>query len=377
MIDQGMRIVTLSKSNVTHLVEVEYLLSNQRHKVFYRTNGDAVLTGNCESFLAGGILPCMKVGEGQLIAEGEISKKLFSALPVIQDIYCTWDTSLHRAEITNVIPLSRPHLIENRVGAFFSGGVDSFYTLLKHQDVITDLIFVHGLDIRLSDISLRDEASKQIHEVATNFDKNVIEIETNIREFFDSYVDWGLLGHGAALAAIGHLLCSTFHRIFIPATHTYSELFPWGSHPVLDPLWSSESLQFTHDGCEATRVEKVSLIAKYDIALQTLRVCWENPNSSYNCGRCEKCLRTMINLKVNNALDRCTTFDKELNIKNILKINAEGENVRAFIKENLNALKNSRADDELERALQKVLNKYYLSHKIKRRLRTLIKDITE
>lgn len=376
MIDQEMRIFTPETINKSHSVEVEYLVNNQRHKVFYRTNGGALLSGNCESFLAGGILPCMKVGGGQLIAEGEISQKLFSASSTIQDIYCSWDTSLHRAKITNVIPLSRSKLIKNRVGTFFSGGVDSFYTLLKHQDEITDLIFVHGLDIRLNDISLREKASKQIREAAASFGKNVIEIETNIREFLDSFVDWGLLGHGAALAAIGHLLCSTFHRIYIPATHTYAELFPWGSHPVLDPLWSSESLQFTHDGCEATRVEKVSLIAKYDIALRTLRVCWENPNSSYNCGRCEKCLRTMINLKVNNALDRCTTFDKELNIKNVLKINTEEESVRAFIKENLNALKDSGANGELERALQKVLNKSRLSHKIKRRLRALVKGIT-
>lgn len=370
-----MRIVAPDTINKSHSVEVEYLLSNQRYKIFFRSNGDALLSGNCESFLAGGILPCMKVGGDQLIAEGEVSQRLISALSTIQDIYCIWDSSLHRTEITNIIPVPRPSSTENRVGTFFSGGVDSFYTFLKHQDEITDLIFVHGLDIRLNDISLREKVSKKICEVASSFGKNIIEIETNIRGFFDLYVDWGLLGHGAALAAIGHLLCSTFHRIFIPATHTYAELFPWGSHPVLDPLWSSESLQFTHDGCEATRVEKVSLIAKYDIALQTLRVCWENPNSSYNCGRCEKCLRTMINLKVNNALDQCTTFDEELDVKNVLKINAEGESVRAFIEENLNALKKSRTDDELERALQKVLNKSQLPHKIKRRLKASIKGL--
>lgn len=375
MNNQVMRIVAPDKITKSHSLEVEYLLGNQRHKIFFRSNGDALLLGNCESFLAGGILPYMKVGGGQLIAEGDISQKFISALSTIQDIYCTWDTSLHRAEITNVNPVPRPMLTENRVGTFFSGGVDSFYTFLKHQDEITDLIFVHGLDIQLNDISLREKASKQIREVGSSFGKNVIEIETNLRVYFDSYVDWGLLGHGAALAAIGHLLCPTFRRIFIPATHTYAELFPWGSHPVLDHLWSSESLQFIHDGCEATRVEKVSLISKYDIALRSLRVCWENPNSSYNCGRCEKCLRTMINLKVNNALDRCTTFDKELNVKNVLKINAEGENVRAFIEENLNALKKSRTDDELERALQKVLNKSQLPHKIKRRLRASIKGI--
>ncbi len=23
--------------------------------------------------------------------------------------------------------------------------------------------------------------------------------------------------------------------IYIPASHTYADLFPWGSHPILDP----------------------------------------------------------------------------------------------------------------------------------------------
>ena len=140
--------------------------------------------GNCESFLAGGILPCMKVGGGQLIAEGDISQKFISALSTIQDIYCTWDTSLHRAEITNVNPVPRPMLTENRVGTFFSGGVDSFYTFLKHQDEITDLIFVHGLDIQLNDISLREKASKQIREVGSSFGKNVIRDRNKYTRIF-------------------------------------------------------------------------------------------------------------------------------------------------------------------------------------------------
>jgi hypothetical protein len=287
----------------------------------------------------------MKAGGGQLIAEGEVSQKFLSALATIQDIYCVWDASLHRTEIENVIPIPRTSSTENRVGVFFSGGVDSFYTFLKHQDEITDLIFVHGLDIRLNDTILREKASNKIREVALKFGKNFIEIETNIREILDSYVDW-YLAHGAALAAIGHLLFPTFRRIYIASTHTYANLHPCGTHPVLDHLWSSESLEFVHDGCEATRVKKVSLISRYEIALQSLRVCWKNPNSSYNCGRCEKCLRTMINLKVNNA--HCTTFDNELDLKRVSKITADNENIRLLIliRENMDALEKSQGNDE-------------------------------
>jgi len=375
MNDQVMRIVSLAAINQGHSIEVEFQIRNKRYKVFFQSNGDAILSGNLESFLASGILPCMKAGGGHLIAEGEISQRFVSALSTIQDIYCMWDPSLHRTEIKNVIPVRRSSSTENRVGTFFSGGVDSFYTFFKHQEEITDLIFVHGLDIRINDTTLREKISKKIREVASKVGKNLIEIETNIKELLNPYVAWGPLGHGAALAAIGHLLFPTFRRIFIPATHTYADLFPWGSHPVLDHLWSSESLEFLHDGCEVTRVGKVSLISRYEIVLKSLRVCWENPNSSYNCGRCEKCLRTMIALKLNNALSRCTTFDEELDVKHILKIIPNNESTHAFIRENLDALEKYQGDEELGKALQRVLNRPQWPHKINRRLRATIKSL--
>ena len=42
-----------------------------------------------------------------------------------------------------------------RVGCFFSGGGDSFYSFLKHRTEITDLIFIHGFDISLANLELR------------------------------------------------------------------------------------------------------------------------------------------------------------------------------------------------------------------------------
>ncbi len=354
MTDRALRILFPDATNRGHSVEVEFQLNTKRYRVFFRS-ADAFLSGNCDSFLACAILPCMKAGGGKLIARGEVSQGLISALSAIQDIYCSWDPSLRRTKIENVRPVPATSPTARRVGAFFSGGVDSFYTFLMHRDEITDLIFVHGLDIRLDNTSLRETASKTIREVASHFGKNVVEIETNIRHFLDPYVDWGKLGHGAALAAIGHLLSPDFRRIFVAATYTYAQLHPWGTHPVLDSLWSSETLEFVHDGCEATRVQKVALISEYEIALQSLRVCWDERNTSYNCGRCEKCLRTMINLKANGALSRCTTFTTKLDVERLSQVRAS-DNTRVYFAENLDALERSQGDEELVRALRDILD---------------------
>ena len=368
MNNQIMRITSPDITDQGHSIEIAFLIGNRKHEIYFISKGDFHLSGNLESFLATAILPCMKAGCDQLIAEGDISQQFLLALSEIQDIYCVWDDSFHRTTIKNVQAVRRISATESRVGMFFSGGVDSFYTFLKHQNEITDLIFVHGLDINLDDTILREKASKKIKEVASEFGKNLIEIETNIREFLDPYIPWGM-AHGAGLAAIGHLLSPMLHRIYIASTHTYADLFPWGSHPVLDPLWSSESLEFIHDGCEATRVQKVSFISKYEIALQSLRVCWSNPDSSYNCGRCEKCLRTMINLKVNNA--HCTTFDEELDIRRVSRIMVDSENARSFIKENLDALEKCQGNDELKKALRKVLNRPQWVYKMEKWLKKI------
>jgi hypothetical protein len=375
MNEKTTRIVSSETTNNGHSVDVQFQVNNKTYKIFFRTNGDTALSGNLESHLASVLLPCMKTGGGPLIANGEVSSKFITGLSTIQDIYCSWRNSLHRAQIRSATPAQKTSQSAKRVGAFFSGGVDSFYTLIKRKEEITDLIFVHGFDIELDNTRLREKVSGKTREVASRFGKNLIEIETNIHELLDPYVPWGILGHGAFLASIGHLLSPVFRRIFIPASVTYAYLFPYGTHPVLDHLWSSESLEFIHDGCEASRLTKVGLISKNDLALQSLRVCWKNSVSSYNCGQCEKCLRTMINLKVNNALDRCTTFDMDLDLKRVSKMILNNPATHALMLENLRMLEEQQTDSKLQKALRKALNRPEWKKKIDKRLRSIIKSI--
>jgi len=353
---EELSIVSIDTTIEGDLIEAELQIGPKNHHIYFRSD-NAILTENTEAFLAFALLPCMKKG-GALVANGRVSQRFLEAIRTILDIYCAWDTSLHRVEIKNVIPVVRDQAKGNRIGVFFSGGVDSFYTFLKHRDEITDLIFVHGFDKVLDeDPSLRRRMSETLYKISSRFGKRVIEIETNLRSFLDPYVPWATLAHGAALAGIGHLLFPFFSRIYIAATHTYADLFLWGSHPLLDPLWSTETLEFIHDGCEATRIDKVGLLSEFDVALQSLLVCWEHHNGAFNCGQCEKCLRTMINLYVVGALDRCTTFDTALDIKRVSKLIVRDQNTRAFVEENLKALESRQGDQALYNALHKVLNR--------------------
>jgi hypothetical protein len=59
-----------------------------------------------------------------------------------------------------------------------------------------------------------------------------------------------------------------------------------------------------------SRLDKVAAIAEWPEALAVLRVClmFDVPNGAPNCGRCEKCVRTMLELMLCGALDRATSF---------------------------------------------------------------------
>jgi hypothetical protein len=74
----------------------------------------------------------------------------------------------------------------------------------------------------------------------------------------------------------------------------------------------------------------------------------------------------MINLKVVGALDRCTTFDRPLDASSVKNIRVIDENTRAFVVENLEALRRRNSEPELQSALRRVLRRAYLDRALER-----------
>jgi hypothetical protein len=294
---------------------------------------------------------------------GKVSSRLLSAVPKIQDIYFRWGAEHWNMEFRRVpVDAEARNGSADRgsgVACFFSGGVDSFYTLLKRRDEVTHLIFVHGFDISLTNEALRTQATNTAREVATELGKPLIEVETNLRSFSDPLIGWGEY-FGSAVASVALLFQHLFGKVIIPASHNYADLFPHGSHPLLDPLWSTERTDIEHDGCEATRIDKAAYISRYDLAMKRLRVCWQNPNSAYNCGHCEKCIRTMVNLRAAEALELCKTLPNNLDLKAVEGMYLGDESDEAFARENLQALKRLGTDPALTQAVSKAMVEYRL-----------------
>jgi len=337
------------------VVTTSLWVAGRHHDISYHLSRGPVATG-WEPFLAASLLLAMRAGEALQIP-GVVSPRLLEGVERIQDIFHVWDRRLKRVAVESLPGLRAAAASHRRgVACFFSGGVDSFYSLLKNAGEITALIFVHGWDVSLDDGPLRAKVSEAIGAAARQVHKPLIEVETDLYAMRKGYVKWRFY-HGAALASVALLLSPLFHRVIIPASHSYSQLFPWGSHPLLDPLWSTEDTELVHDGCEATRTEKVVRIASSDAALQWLRVCFENREGTYNCGQCEKCLRTMVSLRAAGVLGRCSAFDRPLDLDAVSRMEIREINVRGFAEDNLRFVEKHARDPALAEALRECLRR--------------------
>ena len=81
----------------------------------------------------------------------------------------------------------------------------------------------------------------------------------------------------------------------------------------------------------------------------------------------------MINLKVHNALDRCTTFDQELDIRRVSRISVKKRATRVLMQQNLDALNESQGNEELKGALRQALNRPLWVAKTRKRMKKMLK----
>lgn len=279
-------------------------------------------------------LPAMQLGLPLAPSTG-VSQTLVSNLGGFSDIFVGWFSRYQPLKIISKGDYLATPVNSGRVGSFFTGGVDSFYTFLKHRQEITDLIYVHGYDLQLDDHARRKAISLMGSSIAEQAGIRFIEIETDSQELFKAFGHWGMHSHGIALGTAGRLLASVLDKIYVPSSFAQEDLMPWGSHPDTDPLLSDERLQFVHDGCEASRVQKIQMIKDSPLALDHLRVCWERVEGAYNCGVCEKCLRTMTTLFALGVLNDSRTFPHSVDVTRIRSLLLTSDSSRKFTNENL------------------------------------------
>ena len=186
----------------------------------------------------------------------------------------------------------------------FTGGVDAFHTLLASEHAIERLVYAVGYDVPLHRRRRAAVVAAMVRVVAAETGREAAVITTNLRRHPLLKATPWLRAFGGPLAAIGHLLGPAIGRILLASDGLGFEHQEVGSRPSTDSLHGSATLAVEHVAHAVTRLDKIRRIAAEPLVQRHLRVCWRNTGSALNCGRCEKCVRTML------ALDACGTLGR-------------------------------------------------------------------
>lgn len=204
---------------------------------------------------------------------------------------------------------------KEKSAVFFSGGLDSVFTLIEHLDENPDLLCIWGSDIAYDN----DNGWKSVHDAvkgyANQFHLTDVPIHSAFRTFDLEWeidaayqeslgVNWwygfkhgiALLGHAAPYAYLHNV-----GKIYIASSNSPAEgKVQCASDPSLDNNVQFCNCQVIHDGFEFDRQGKIHGVVQYVCKTGVklpLHVCWESQSGS-NCCECEKCYRTMMGLIV-------------------------------------------------------------------------------
>jgi hypothetical protein len=137
-----------------------------------------------------------------------------------------------------------------------------------------------------------------------------------------------------ALASTALFLEKRFGEILIASGGEGSrELFPFGSHVMIDSLFSTNNIKFIHDAAYVTRLRKIAYVSQFDVACENLHVCWFD-RSHINCCQCNKCLRTLMTIDLLGAKNRFKTFDfNKYSLSNVKRVYIDSYSNYCFNKE--------------------------------------------
>lgn len=233
-----------------------------------------------------------------------VMKKWYSKLP--------FSTTIHAR---NVVSNNSP---KKNVGLLFSGGIDSLTSYVRHRLDKPFLIMIWGADVPTSEELFWKRIRRVYKKFAEEENVKINFIKSNLRQFINEKlltIDFGKYstdfdwweGFHHGIGQIG--LCAPLTMVenigtlLIASSHSQGFKFSYGSHPWIDNKMAWVNTRVVHDGWDLTRQEKIRKILKGYLKNKKhyfpLRVCTDQFND-FNCSKCEKCMRTITGLVLEN-----------------------------------------------------------------------------
>ena len=313
------RIVCDMEADFTNVKEFFFCVDEE--------NADCLTDDVYDAFLIAALYPAMCYGE-DIHIDGKVTKRTYHNLKqYVQGMVLAYEPNFHEIDI-KVEGFSHAHKNENlHVGTGFSGGVDSFSTLVDnyfHTDdsdyKIDSLYFFHvgqygyGYDNPIN-YERANNRYGLTREFAYKIGLSSLMLNTNMFSFYQPHWEFDA-GIFCRLACV-FVLQRSLKRYYISNSATYREAAKLDfitNHvdlaeivdPMIMPLLSPEGMEIVCDGAQHERTEKTLNISDNPIAQKYLNVCVSTGTrvAAKNCGHCTKCLRTMMALDSIGALDK-------------------------------------------------------------------------
>lgn len=239
----------------------------------------------------------------------EVDKAFYDMLPKLKNAF---REMYHRYDFGGTLIAAKmvdnSYSCESGVVQCFTGGVDattSFYRQSEKNITLFNVNGNYGTEIEESKVYDADkcaiEAFAELNHAKAVFARS--NIRTFIRgaeldaKYYRKIGDdwWHGFQHSLAFLGSASVIGFTLRsrELWIASSYTIGQEAFCASDPRTDSCFACASMHTVHDGYELSRQEKIAFLVKKRKEITTdinLRVCVFN---DHNCGKCEKCLRTM------------------------------------------------------------------------------------
>jgi hypothetical protein len=320
--------------------EVELETPHVRETIFFSVPAEQAgwIRPEPNAFMVGAAMAAMWNRETRMAIDGGIDPQLSARLSMGLRLMTHWQKSPLRPPQIEATAAAHPlpDIAQSTTALFLSGGVDSLAALYWNTRQYPKgdprragvAFFVHGLDV--GDPNKQDRPDvwnlgiQKLSALCQELDVELVTVKVNLRNLAKSWQFYAKWQFASLLAAIAHAASSRIHRCIITPDNVLEYIeHPHGSHPWLNSYFGADFLAITTGDMEQfSRLERIRLLTQWPAALNSLRVCWDTgaiPHGHLNCGRCAKCVRTMLEFLVCGQLTHTHAFPRNEITPDMLK----------------------------------------------------------
>jgi len=266
-----------------------------------------------------------------------LDQRFFDSVEAVREVMKSWYPRLPFSSRVHVGKIRRAGAgVAKNQGLLYSGGLDSTASLIRHLDSRPVLMLVIGTpDLPVGKPEFDRMFLGQVQpfvaglglklHVARSSMLEMVNLETLNRDFGEAVGGywWESVGHGLMLLGTCAPLTAVEEigtlRIAASRVEEFEE--PWGSNPEVDEKVAWGRTSVIHDSHDISRQQKIELLVapfsrKARVTIP-LRVCGSAKSrerlarNTLNCGRCEKCVRTIVGLLAEGINPKTCGFDME------------------------------------------------------------------